>query len=60
MNKKIIKFDDARIEEYEFRQYKSPISISDIDINKIIKSHKIPCGKQDFNYFIGYNNFLEK
>ena len=35
MNKKIIKFDDARIEEYEFRQYKSPISISDIDINKI-------------------------
>ena len=59
MNEKIMKFDDARIEEYEFRQYKSPILISDIDINKIIKSHKISCGKQDFKYFIGYNDFLK-
>ena len=52
MNEKIMKFDDARIEEYEFRQYKIPI------LNKTIKSHKIPCGKQDFKYFIGYNDFF--
>ena len=30
MDKKI---DDTKIEEYEFHQRKSPISISDIDIN---------------------------
>ena len=30
MDKKIIKFDDTEIEEYEFHQHESPISISDI------------------------------
>ena len=34
MHKKVIKFDDTEIEEYEFYQYKSPISINYIDINK--------------------------
>ena len=38
MDKKIIKFDDTEIEEYEFDQYKRTISISDIDINKIVVS----------------------
>ena len=32
MDKKIIKFDDTEIEEQEFHQCKSPISINDIDI----------------------------
>ena len=32
MDRKIIKFDDTEIEEYEFHQYKSPISINDIYI----------------------------
>ena len=35
MDKKIIKFDGSEIEEYEFHQYKCPISINDIDINEI-------------------------
>ena len=29
IDKKIIKFDDTQIEEYEFHQYKRPISIND-------------------------------
>ena len=37
MDKKIIKFDDTEAEEYKFHQYKSCISINDIDINKINK-----------------------
>ena len=54
MGKKFIEFEDARIEEQEFHQYKSPILIKDIDINEIVISNKICFGKQDFKYFIGY------
>ena len=57
MDKKIIKFDDTEIEECKFHQYKSPISISNIDINKIVVPNKFPFGKQDFKYFIGYKDF---
>ena len=35
---------------------KSYISINDIDINKIVVSNKLPFGKQDFEYFIGYKD----
>ena len=53
MDKKIIKFDDTEIEEYEFHQHRSPISVNDIDINEIVVFNKLPFGKQDFKYFIG-------
>ena len=56
MDKKIIKFDDTEIEEFEFHQYKSPISLSNIDINKKVISNKLPYGKQHFKYFIGYQD----
>ena len=59
MDKKIVKFDDTEIEEYQFHQYKSPISINNIDINKILLSYKFPFGKQVFKYFIGYKNNKE-
>ena len=49
MNKKIIKFDDTEIEEFEFHKGKIPINI-----NKIVVSNKFSFGKQDFKYFIGY------
>ena len=52
MDKKIIKFDDTETEEDKFHQHKSPISISDIDINKIVVSNKFPLAKQEFKYFI--------
>ena len=41
MDQKIIKFDDNEIEEYEFHQYKSPISKKDIDINEAIVSNNL-------------------
>ena len=56
MDKKTIKFDDIEIEGYGFHQHKSLISINDIDINKIVLSNKLPFGKQDFKYFIGYKD----
>ena len=54
--KKIIKFDDTEIAEYEFHKCKRPVSINDMEINKIVVSNKIPFGKQDFKYFIGYKD----
>ena len=56
MDNKIIKFYDTEIEEYKFHQNKMPLSINDIDINKIVLSDKLPFGKQDFKYFIGYKD----
>ena len=56
MENKIVKFDDAETEEYEFHKFKSPISISDIDVNKIVVSNKFPFGKQESKYFIGYKD----
>ena len=56
MDKKNIELDDTAIEDYEFQYYESPISISDININKIIVSNKLLFGKQDFKYFIGYKD----
>ena len=56
MNKAIIKFDDTETEEYNFHHCKSPISINDIDIDKILVSNKLPFSKQDFKYLIGYKD----
>ena len=56
MKKKIIKFDGPEIEEFEFHQYKSPIFINNIDMNKIVASNKFPFDKQDFKCFIGYKD----
>ena len=40
MDEKIIKFDDTEIQEQEFHQYKSPILINNVDINKKLVSNK--------------------
>ena len=56
MDKKIIKFHDTEIQKYKFHQYKIPILINNIDINKIVVSNKFPFDKQDFKYFIVYKD----
>ena len=48
MDKKILKFDGSEIEEQEYRQYKSPILINSIDVNKMVVSNKFSFVKQDF------------
>ena len=52
MDKKVTRFDDTQIEEYEFHQHKSHILINDIDINETVVANKLHFGKQDFKYFI--------
>ena len=59
MDKKIIRSRETEIEEFDFYQIKSAISINNIVINKIAVSDKLPFGKQDFKYFIGCKGFDE-
>ena len=56
MEGKLIKFDVTEIEEYEFCQYKTPISTNNIDIDKIVVCNKFPFGKKDFKCFISYKD----
>ena len=51
---KIIIFGDIEIQKQKFHQHKKPISIKDIDIDKIIVSNKVSFGKKAFKYFISY------
>ena len=53
---RIIKFGDIEIQKQKFHQHKGPISIKNIDINKIVVSNKVSFGKKGFKYFIGYKD----
>ena len=50
----IIKFQDIKIKKQKFYQHKEPVSIKDIDINKITVSNKVSFGKKRFKYLISY------
>ena len=55
--KKTIKFGDIEIEKQKFHQQKGPISIKNVDINKIVvASNDVSFGKEGFKYFIGYKD----
>ena len=56
MDKIIIKFGNIQIEKQKFHQHERPISIKNIDINKIITSNMASFGKRSFRYFIGYKD----
>ena len=53
MEKTVINAGDTEIEKQKFWKYEKRISITNIDINKIVVSNKVPLGKKDFKYFIG-------
>ena len=46
MEKTIIKFSDIEIQKQKFHQHKLPISIKDVDINKIVVSNKVSFSKK--------------
>ena len=56
MEKTIIKFNDIKIPKQKFHQPKRPISIKNVDIDKIVVSNKVPSGTKGFNYIIGYKD----
>ena len=51
-----MKFGDIKIQNPKFHLHKEPISIKNIDINKIVVSNKVSFGKKAFKYFIGYKD----
>ena len=48
MDTKTAKFDDTETEKHKFDQHESPISISNIDINKIVVSNRVSFGEKWF------------
>ena len=56
MDKTIIKFGCIEIEKQKFHQHKSPISINNININKIVVSNEVSSSKKGFKYFIDYKD----
>ena len=50
--KTITKFCDIEIKKQIIRQHERPISITNIDINKILASNKVSFGKNGFKYFL--------
>ena len=52
MENTIIKFGDIEIEKQKFHQHKGPISIKNIDINKIVMSNEVSFGKKDLNILL--------
>ena len=56
MEKAVLKFGDIEIKKQTFHQYKRPISMKSIDINKLVVSNKVSFGKNGSKYFIGYKD----
>ena len=50
---KIIKFEVIEIQKQKFHQHKAPISIKNININKVVVSNKVSLG---FTYFTAYKD----
>ena len=56
MEKIIIKLGDIKIKKRKIYQYKRPISINNINVDKIVVSQKVSFDKYRFKYFIGYKD----
>ena len=54
--KTVINADDIEIQKQKFHKHKRPISMKNIDFNKIVVSNKDSFGKKGFKYFIGYED----
>ena len=52
MNKVISNFDDTEIKKSTFHKSTYPIDIHEVDIDKIMISDKVSCGKKGFKFFI--------
>ena len=56
MEKRVIKFENIEIQKQIFHHHKAPISMKNIDIDKIAVSNKVSFCKKVFKYFIGYKD----
>ena len=56
IEKMFIKFGNIEIEKQKLHKHERPISIKNIDINRILVPNKVSFGKKGFNYFIRYKD----
>ena len=52
LEKRIITFGVIEIEKQMFHQHKRPISIKNIDINKIVVCNNVSFGKKGFKHIL--------
>ena len=52
----IIKRGGTEIQKQSFHQHEGPISIKNIDINKIVVSDKVSFDKKGCRYFFGFTD----
>ena len=53
MEETIINFSDSKMQKQKCHQHKGPISIKNVDIDKVIVPNKVPFGKKGFKCFTG-------
>ena len=51
MEKTVIRFDDIKIPKQKFRQHKRPVSIKNVDIDKIVVPSKVPFVKKGVYFY---------
>ena len=56
IEKAIIKFGYIEIQKQKFHLHEGPISIKNVDIDKIVVSNKVPFVIKGFKYFTGYKD----
>ena len=44
-----------KLKKKKIYSYKSPVTLRDVDIEKVLISNKISFGEKNFKYFIGYS-----
>ena len=54
MGKEILTFGDIEIGKNKLHRNKNPIFLKEVDIEKVLVSHKFSFGEKDYKYFIGY------
>ena len=54
MGKEILTFGDIFLKKNKFYRNKAPISLKDVDIEKVLVSDQISFGEKNYKYFIGH------
>ena len=52
MEETIINFSDSKMQKQKCHQHKGPISIKNVDIDKVIVPNKVPFGKKGFKVLL--------
>ena len=60
MGKEIITFGNIEIEKQKFHCQENPISIYDVNIDRIVVSNKVPFGNKILNILLGMKMIVKR